>query len=135
MRLFGTKIFGTPFVHPKARIQIPWHLTMHHRACLGERANVYSLGEIEIFEGATVSQESYLCAGSHDISDKNFRLITNRISIGANSFLGVRSMVLPGVKIGNNAVVGAQAVVTKDIAQDDIVAGNPAQSIGKRIIS
>ena len=42
---------------------------MRHRACLGERSVAYSLGTIEIMEGATVAQEAYLCTGTHDFSD------------------------------------------------------------------
>ena len=48
LRLFGAKLYGAPFVHPLARIFVPWNLTMHDRSALGERANAYSLGEIEL---------------------------------------------------------------------------------------
>ena len=43
-------------------------------------------------------------------------------------------MILPGISVDKNAVVGAQSVVTKDIAPNQIVAGNPARKIGKRTI-
>ena len=121
-----------PFVHQRARIQIPWHLTMHNRACLGERANAYSLGQVEILEGATIAQEAYLCTGTHDIDNASFRLITDKITIGPHAFVGARAMILPGVSIGKNAVVGAQAVVTKNVQENEIVAGNPARVIGNR---
>ncbi|MGZ5019630.1 MAG: hypothetical protein ACXWAV_04330, partial [Chthoniobacterales bacterium] len=39
LRVFGAKIDGTPFVHQRARIEIPWRLILHDRACLGDRAN------------------------------------------------------------------------------------------------
>ena len=58
LRLFGAKIHGTPFVHQRARIAIPWNLTLHDRACLGDRANAYTLGEIEIGPRATVRSGS-----------------------------------------------------------------------------
>lgn len=132
LKIFGAHISGMPFVHQRARIQFPWHLTIHHRACLGERANAYSLGKIEILEGATIAQEAYLCSGTHDIHDPSFRLLTDKISIGARAFVGVRAMILPGVSLGKNAVVGAQAVVTKNVQENEIVAGNPAKVIGNR---
>ncbi|MEL0120378.1 MAG: putative colanic acid biosynthesis acetyltransferase, partial [Opitutae bacterium] len=44
LRLFGARIKGNPFVHQRARIKIPWNLTLQNRACLGDRANAYSLG-------------------------------------------------------------------------------------------
>ena len=105
---------------------------MHHRACLGERANAYTMGHVEILEGATIAQEVYLCTGTHDFNKTSFRLITDKITIGAHAFVGARAMILPGVSIGKNAVVGAQAVVTKNIQENEIVAGNPARVIGNR---
>ena len=47
LRGWGARLHGRPFVHQRARVQIPWKLIMHDRACLGDRTNVYSLGEIE----------------------------------------------------------------------------------------
>ena len=44
-------------------------------------------------------------------------------------------MVLPGVRIGNQAIVGAMSVVSKDVPDHQIVAGNPAKNIGERLIS
>lgn len=54
---------------------------------------------------------------------------TQRPIIGDNVYLGVGSMVIGGVNIGNNAVVGAGAVVVKDVPDNAIVAGNPAKVI------
>jgi putative colanic acid biosynthesis acetyltransferase WcaF len=132
LRLFGSKISGTPFVHSNARIEIPWHLTMKDRACLGKHANAYSLGKIELQEGSTISQEVYLCTGSHDFKSPSFQLITNKITVEKNVFIGVRSLVLPGVTIGQGAVIGAMSVVSKDIPKNKIFAGNPAKAIGDR---
>ena len=124
-----------PFIHGTARIQIPWNLTMHHRACLGEYTNAYSLGKIEVLEGATVAQEAYLCTGTHDFNDASLQLITNPITIGKNSFIGARAMILPGVCIGDQVIVGAMSVVSKDVPDHQVVAGNPAKKIGERPIS
>ena len=132
LKIFGAKLSGTPFIHSTARIQIPWNLTMKHRACLGERANAYSLGKIDIQEGATIAQEAYLCTGSHDFNDPSLQLITKPITIGKNTFIGARAMILPGVSIGNQAIVGAMSVLSKDVPDYQIVAGNPAKKIGER---
>jgi putative colanic acid biosynthesis acetyltransferase WcaF len=126
LRLFGAKLYGTPFVHQRARIALPWNLIMHHRACLGDRANAYSLGEIEIHEGATVAQEVYLCTGTHDFDDPALPLRTAKITIGAHAFIGARAFLLAGVTIGERAVVGACSVVTRDVEASTTVVGNPA---------
>ena len=132
LKAFGANFSGIPFIHSTARIQIPWNLTMKHRACLGECANAYSLGKIDIQEGATIAQEAYLCTGTHDFNDPCLQLITKPITIGKNTFIGARAMILPGVCIGDWAIVGAMSVVSKDVPDHQIVAGNPAQKIGER---
>ena len=132
LRVFGAKIHGLPFVHQRARIAIPWHLILHDRACLGDRANAYSLGEIEIGAGATVAQEVYLSAGSHDFSLPNLPLVTAKITIGEDAFVGARAFVMPGITIGNRSVVGACSVVTKDVPADSFAAGNPCRVLRAR---
>ena len=56
LRVFGARLYGSPFVHQRARVQSPWNLTMHDRAALGDGANAYSLGPIEIGARATVAR-------------------------------------------------------------------------------
>ena len=132
LKIFGANLSGMPFIHSTARIHIPWNLTMKHRACLGERANAYSLGKIKILEEATIAQEAYVCTGTHDFNDPNLQLITKPITVGKNSFIGTRAMILPGVSIGDQAIVGAMSVVSKDVPDHQIVVGNPAKKIGER---
>ena len=127
LRIFGAKIHGLPFVHQRARIQIPWNVTLHDRATLGDRANLYSLGEIEIGARAIVAQEAYLCGGTHDLSDPNLPLQVAKITIGEDAFIGARAFIMPGVTVGARAVVGACSVVTRDVVENTRVAGNPAR--------
>ena len=135
LKIFGANLSGMPFIHSTAMIQIPWNLNMKHRACLGENANAYSLGKIKILERATIAQEAYLCTGTHDFNDPSLQLITKPIIVGKNAFIGARAMILPGVCIGDQVIVGAMSVVSKDVPDYQIVAGNPAQKIGERTTS
>ena len=130
--VFDAKIHGTPFVHQRARIAIPWNLTLHDRACLGDRANAYSLGEIEIGARAIVAQEAYLSTGSHDFSDPALPLVVAKITVGEDAFVGARTFVLPGVTIGARAIVGACSVVTHDVPENVIAAGNPCRVLHPR---
>ena len=132
LRVFEANIEGKPFVHARARIAIPWHLTLRDRACLGDRANVYSLGEIEIGERATIAQEAYLDSASHDFSQPSLPLTTAKIVVGADAFVGARAFVLPGIKIGERSVVGACSVVTENIPPDVFAAGNPCRILRPR---
>ena len=52
------------------------------------------------------------------------------VMIGDDVFVGYRALVLPGVTIGDGAVIGAGAVVTRDVEARTVVAGNPARSLG-----
>jgi len=132
LKLFGAKIHGLPFVHQRARIQIPWKLTLHDRACLGDRANAYTLGEIEIGARTVIAQEAYLCTGTHDLSDPKLPLQVAQITIGEDVFIGARAFIMPGIRVGDRAVVGACSLVTKDVAADTVVAGNPATPLRAR---
>lgn len=132
LRVFGAKIDGVPFVHQRARIAIPANLTLHDRACLGDRVNAYSLGEIEIGARATVAQEAYLSAGSHDFSSPALPLTTAKITIGEDAFIGARAFVLPGKTIGARAVIGACSIVTNDIPPGVVAVGNPCRVLRTR---
>jgi putative colanic acid biosynthesis acetyltransferase WcaF len=132
LRVFDANIHGTPFVHQRARIAVPWNLTLHDRACLGDRANAYSLGEIEIGARATVAQEAYLSAASHDFDDPNMPLVAAKITIGEDAFIGARAFVLPGVTVGRRAIIGACSIVTRDVPENVVAAGNPCHVIRPR---
>jgi putative colanic acid biosynthesis acetyltransferase WcaF len=132
LRVFDAKIDGTPFVHQRARIAIPWNLTLHDRACLGDRANAYSLGEIEIGARATVAQEAYLCAAGHDFERPEIPLVIAKITIGEDAFVGARAFVMPGVTVGSRAIIGACSVVTRDVPENVIAAGNPCKVLHSR---
>jgi putative colanic acid biosynthesis acetyltransferase WcaF len=133
LKLHGATIHGRPFVHQRARITIPWNLTLHDHACLGDGAVAYTLGEIEIMPDATVAQEAYLCTGTHDFNNPVRPLQTAKILIGRSAFVGARAFVMPGVTIGEKAVIGACSVVTKDVQASSCVAGNPARVAGSLI--
>lgn len=55
-----------------------------------------------------------------------------RITVGKNAMIGADSIILCGIKIGDNAIVGAGSVITKDVAANTFVAGNPARAL-KRV--
>ena len=102
---------------------------MHDRACLGDGAHAYALGPIELLAGCTIAQEAYLCTGTHDFSSPALPLQTAPIVVGEHAFVGLRAIILPGVTIGQKAVVGAGAVVRKNVGDNQTVAGNPAKAL------
>jgi len=129
LRRFGAKVYGRPFIHQRTRINIPWHLTLHDRACTGDRTNLYALGPITLEAGALVAQEAYLCTGDHDLAQSGKPLVTRPILVETDAFIGARAFVLPGVTIGKNAIIGAGAIVSKSVAPGTTVVGQPAHPI------
>ncbi len=127
LRRFGMKIGQKCFVHSRARIQKPWNVEMADGACVGDRANLYSLGRIYLGAECIVAQEAYLCTGTHSREQPGWPLVTAPIRVGRRAFVGARAFVLPGVHIGEETTVGACAVVTRDVPPRCVVVGNPAR--------
>ena len=134
LKLFGAKVRWSSNVLPSCRIWQPWRLTMGDYACLSADVDCYTVAPIVLGDNATVSQGVKLCTASHDISSRIMELTYQPIVIGANAWVAGWSIVLPGVTIGEGAVVGAGAVVTKDVEPWTVVGGNPAKVIGEREI-
>ena len=84
---------------------------------------------ISIGDNVTISPNVRLIA--HDASTKNYLNYTKiaRIEIRKNCFLGDSTIVLPGITIGPNSIIGAGSVVTKNVAPNTVVAGNPAKKV------
>ena len=135
LRLFGAKIHKTADVYSSVKIYAPWNLEMGEHSCLAPEVDCYNVNKIIIGAHSTVSQKSYLCSASHDVTKSDIPLITapiiikDQVWIGANVFLGM------GVTINTGAVIGATASVYKDVEAWTIVGGNPAKFIKKREIN
>lgn len=106
---------------------------------LGPR-NIINFGTLldgrrfRVTTGADVSigPEASILTLGHDPQSPEFADRGGDVIIGDRVWIGFRAMVLPGVTIGEGAVVAAGAVVTKDVAPYTIVGGNPAREIGTR---
>lgn len=106
---------------------------------LGER-NVINFGclldgrQYAIRTGTDVSigPEASILTLGHDPQDAGFAARGGDVNIGDRVWIGYRAIVLPGVTIGEGAVVGAGAVVTRDVLPYAIVAGVPARKVGER---
>lgn len=132
LRLFGARVTRSTRVDPTVRIWAPWNLTVGRDSSIGHHVDVYNVAPITMGDQATVSQYSYLCAASHDISDPSMALIASPIRIEDAAWVCAKAFVGPGVTVGPGAVVGACGVVVKDVPPGEIVVGNPARTVGVR---
>jgi acetyltransferase-like isoleucine patch superfamily enzyme len=80
-----------------------------------------------------IGDGSYLAFGATILCHDMSRGLSKPVIIGKNCFIGANSIILPGVTIGDEVVVAAGAIVTKDVANHTIVAGNPAKPIKNNI--
>jgi acetyltransferase-like isoleucine patch superfamily enzyme len=91
---------------------------------------VYPKG-VNIGENTLVASHVIILTHEHvkrDKGDTSNPLITNTY-IGRNCFIGVRSIILPGVTIGDEVVIGAHTVVSRDVPSNCIAVGNPCRII------
>ena len=134
LRCFGASVGRHVHVYASARIYYPWNLVIGDWSSVGEDVLVYNLGLVKIGGRATVSQRGHLCAGTHDYESRELPLLKMPITIADEAWICADAFVSPGVTVGEGAVVGARAVVTKNVAPWTVVAGNPAREIKKRKI-
>ena len=88
--------------------------------------------EIRTGENVSIGPEASILTLGHDPQSPDFADRGGAVVIGSHVWIGYRAIILPGVTIGEGAVVGAGAVVTKNVESYTIVAGNPARKIGER---
>lgn len=134
LRMFGAKISKGAVVYSSAKVYYPANLIMEENSCLASEVDCYNVDLIKVGAFATVSQGTYLCTASHDITDKHHSLITAPIIIEDQAWVAADAFVGMGITIGQGAVVGARAAVFKDVEPWMVVGGNPAKPIKKRII-
>jgi len=135
LRLFGAKVNRKAVIYSSARIYMPWNLEMDEYSCLAPEVDCYNAAKIKIGAHATVSQKTYLCSASHDITRSTNPLIIAPITIEDQAWISASAFIGMGVTIGQGAVVGATASVYKDVEPWTVVGGNPAKFIKKREIN
>lgn len=132
LRLFGATVEAGAFPYPAATVWAPWNLTMHRGSCMGNYVDVYNVADVVLEAGCVVSQKAYLCTAGHDFRSPTFPLTAAPIRISPRAWVAADAFIGPGVTLGEGAVVGARAVVTRSVPAGIVVAGNPARILGTR---
>ena len=98
-----------------------------HFGCYFSNANY---GKITIGHNTWIAPNVGIITTNHSLSDVNKHEIPEDVYIGNKCWLGMNVMILPGVRLGDNTIVGAGSVVTKSFEQGNcVIAGNPAKVI------
>ena len=109
---------------------------------LGERVFLGAGTQLDISESLVIGAHALIAPGvfitDHTHNSSRGALVreqgirSGRVVIGNDVWIGTRAVILPGVTIGDGAIIGAGAVVTKDVPANAIAAGTPARVIGER---
>jgi len=107
-------------------IEIGEHTVINRQCVLDGR------GGLRVGNNVSISPGVWLLTDGHDMQDPLFPEVSAPITIGDYAWLGSRAMVLPGVTVGEGAVIAAGAIATKHVPPYTVVAGVPARPIGIR---
>ncbi len=103
-------------------------LTIGDRVFVNCGTVLLSVVEITIGDDVALANEVYVMdSNSHGVEGRD--TVEAPVRIGDGTWVGARAMILPGVTIGKRVVVGAGSVVTRDVPDDVLVAGNPARVV------
>jgi putative colanic acid biosynthesis acetyltransferase WcaF len=131
---WGAKIKFGRFAR-STTIWAPWRLEVGAHVYVDERVNLYDVFGIRIGDRVVISQGSFLCGATHDYRDPAYRLTGGPITVEDDCWIAAEAFIGPGVTIGRGAVVGARAVVVKDVPPWSVVAGNPAKVVRQRTLN
>ncbi|MEX2595455.1 MAG: WcaF family extracellular polysaccharide biosynthesis acetyltransferase [Salibacteraceae bacterium] len=134
LRWFGAEIGEKVVIKPRVTIKYPWKLIIGDHTWVGEHVWIDNLDRVSIGSNVCLSQGAMILSGNHNYSSPSFDLMIKPISIGNGAWIGAKSVVTQGVKVGNEAVLTVGSVASSDLAPYGIYRGNPAVKVKERVI-
>jgi maltose O-acetyltransferase len=132
-RICGITIGRGSTVHMFATFYNPFNIKIGNDTIIGEWAVLDGRENLTIGDHVDIASNVMIYNAQHNVHSQNFtKAVMEKVIIEDYVFIGPRAIILPGVTLGRGAVVGAGAVVTKDVPQLTVVGGVPAVEIGKR---
>ena len=131
-RSSGLKIGKGSKIHTGCRFFEPKNILIGKDSVVGEFAFLDGRDKLVIGDHTDIASQVLIYNSEHDINDELFTAHNQPVIIGNYVFIGPRAVVLPGVTIGDGAVIAAGAIVTKDVPKGKIFGGVPAKEIGER---
>jgi acetyltransferase-like isoleucine patch superfamily enzyme len=130
--LAGVKIGQGSKIHIYCRFFEPKNITIGQDSIIGEMAFLDGRAKLSVGDHTDIASQVLIYNSENDINDPTFKANIAEVKIGNHVFVGPRAIILPGVTIGDGAVIAAGAVVTKDVPPLKIYGGVPAKEIGNR---
>lgn len=116
----------TSHIMPPMQIDMGKNVKMGSHVFINHGLTVMARGGIEIEDDVMIGPGASLLTANHDMYDHQV-LLCGKITLKKNAWIGAKAMILPGVTVGENAIVAGGAVVTKDVEPNTVVGGNPAK--------
>lgn len=135
LRFFGAKIDKGCVIYASARIWLPYNLVVGKKTCIGPNVFCYNPKQIVIGNKVTISQNTYLCGGSHDIKDLALGFISSPIIIKDFSWVCANCFVMMGTTVEEGCIIGATSSLFKSTEPWSVYGGNPAKFLKKREIN
>lgn len=131
-RRAGLTIHPTSSIHWRAEFYAPEHVTIGRDCTIGDSAFLDGRSGLTIGDSVNFGSHVTIYTRQHAVDSPDFAETGAEVVVGDFAWVSSHAIVLPGVKIGEGAVVAAGAVVTKDVAPYTVVGGNPARYIRDR---
>lgn len=132
LKRMGMLFHGHAIFYEGFHIRSPQKIRIGEGASIGSRVLLDGRCGLTIGKSVSIGYDAIIWTLNHDYNDIHFSVKGAPVEIGDFAWICSRSIILPGVKIGEGAVVASNAVVTHDVEPYTIVAGIPAKPIGKR---
>jgi acetyltransferase-like isoleucine patch superfamily enzyme len=129
IHILRIKVGKQSFVHMGCNFY-PNVITIGNNSVIGRECHL--LGDITIKDNVSITAQTYIFTASHHKNSPSFDVYSIPVSIEDYAWIGARAMILPGVKIGRGAILGAASTATKSIPDYAICVGAPAKQIGIR---
>lgn len=132
LKMLGLKCNSNVRFYEGFHIRKPQNIIIENGVSIGPHVLLDGRKGLYIGKNVVIAYEAIIWTLNHDYNDINFCTKGDAVKIGDFAWICSRSIILPGVTIGEGAVVASGAVVTKDVPPYAIVGGIPAKIIGKR---
>jgi acetyltransferase-like isoleucine patch superfamily enzyme len=136
-RLLFKRMSGLALIYPGVYLTHCYGIDVGKKLAINTGAMIDGRGGVKIGDHVMVGPYAVIVSSKHDFKQTHQPMITlnhifQPVEIGNDVWIGSHVVINSGVKIGNGVVVGAGSIVTRDIADNAIVAGAPAKTIGQR---
>ena len=122
--LFGAQIGTSVKLFPGIKIKMPWKLLIGDYSWIGEEAWIDNISPVEISDNVCISQGVYLCTGNHNFKKSSFDPISKPIIIESHVWIGAKTVIGPGYRIGSGSIITIGSVVKENIPRNSIFKNN-----------